>query len=106
MEFKDFVLDKLKNAGEVKARAMVGTYNIVLNGVNLGLICTGMCDDGRWYLKKTNAGDDFLAKNNMKLETGINGKSYIITDFSNTDVLCELAKITCRELRKIKSLKE
>jgi len=105
MEFKDFVLDKIKDAGNVKARPMVGTYNIVLDGINLGIICTRMGDGGRWYLKKTAAGDAFLASNNMKLETGISNKSYIITDFSNKEAMCALAKITRDEIIKAKRTK-
>jgi len=100
MEFKDFVLEKLSATGDIKAKPMVGTFNIVLDGVNLGVICTRMGDSGRWYLKKTPAGDAFLAENNMQLETGIKGNSYIITDFSNARVLCDLAKITRDQLKE------
>ena len=105
MEFKDFVLVKLKNAGKVKAKPMVGTHNIVLDGVNLGIICTQMGDSGRRYLKKTVAGDEFLRASNITLETGINDKSYIITDFSNEEMLCALVKVTWGELAKAKRVK-
>ncbi|MCL2545943.1 MAG: hypothetical protein FWE06_01945 [Oscillospiraceae bacterium] len=105
MDFKDFVLDKLKGAGKVKAKSMVGTHNIVLDGVNLGIICTRMGDSGRWYLKKTVAGDSFLSANNIKLEIGINENSYIVTDFSDAKALCALARITRDELVNAKSAK-
>jgi hypothetical protein len=68
----------LKNIGNASAKPMVGTHNIVLDGIKLGIVCTKMGDGGRWYLKKTPAGDRFLAENNIKLETGIKGNSYII----------------------------
>ena len=84
---------------------MVGTHNIVLDKINLGIICTRMGDKGRWYLKKTLAGDAFLEENNMKFETGINGNSYIIADFSDEEKLCTLAKITRDEIIKAKSNK-
>ena len=100
MEFKDFVCDKLKSVGNVKAKPMVGTHNITIDGINLGIICTQMDDGGRWYLKKTPAGDAFLTQNNIKLETGIKGNSYIISDFSDVERICELAKITRDELAK------
>ena len=103
MNFAEFVCEKLKNAGEIKAKPMVGTHNIVLDKINLGIICTRMGDNGRWYLKKTPAGDAFLDKNNMKFETGINGNSYIVTDFSDEEKLCALAKITRDEIIKAKS---
>jgi hypothetical protein len=88
----------LKNVGDVKAKPMVGTHNIVMNGINLGIVCTRMGDSGRWYLKKTSAGDAFLAANNIKLEAGIKGNSYIITDFSDEEKICALAKITHDEI--------
>ena len=102
MDFKDFVCEKLKPVGTVKARPMVGTYNIVLDGINLGIVCTRMGDEGRWYLKKTPAGDAFLTANNIKLETGIKGNSYIVTDFANEANICTLAKITRDEIAKEK----
>jgi len=95
MEFQAFVCDKLKGAGEVKAKRMFGTYNICLDSVNLGLLCVN-----KWYLKKTPAGDRYLQENNLRLETGIKDNSYIITDFSDEKRLCELACITRDALRK------
>ena len=95
MEFKEYVCDKLKDSGDVKAKKMFGTYNICLDGVNLGLLC-----QNKWYLKKTPAGDKFIEENNMDLETGIKENSYIITDFSDAEKIVELAKITRDEIRK------
>ena len=99
MEFANFVCEKLKNAGDVRVKPMFGTHSIVLDKVNLGIACTMMGDGGRWYLKKTPGGDAFLEANNIKLETGIKGNSYIITDFSDEEKLCALAQITRDELR-------
>jgi len=56
----------------------------------------------RWYLKKTPAGDAFILKNKMQLETGVTGRSYIIADFSDSEQICALAKITLNELMKSK----
>ena len=101
MNFETFVCDKLKSAGDVTAKKMFGTHNICLDKVNLGVICVNM-GVNKWYLKKTSAGGEFIKENNMKLETGINDKSYIITDFSDEDKLCALAKITRDEIVKQK----
>ena len=98
MSFVENICRILSSAGNAKAKPMVGTYNIVLDGIKLGIICTQMGDGGRWYLKKTPAGDAFLVANNMKLETGIKGKSYIITDFSDEKVIRALAEITRNEI--------
>jgi len=94
MEFQDFVCEKLKAAGDTRAKKMFGTYNICLDGVNLGLLC-----QNKWYLKKTPGGDAFVAANGMSLETGIKGNSYIIMDFSDEAFLCELAKTTRDEIK-------
>lgn len=97
MEFKDFVCDKLKSAGDVKTKKMFNTYNICLDGINLGLLCVN-----KWYLKKTPAGDKFIKENNIDIKTGIKDNSYIITDFSDEKKICELAKITRDEILKSK----
>ncbi|MCL2512316.1 MAG: TfoX/Sxy family protein [Oscillospiraceae bacterium] len=98
MEFKDFVCEKLKNAGDVKAKKMFGTYNICLDGVNLGLLC-----EKKWYLKKTDSGDAFTKENGLAFETGIKGNSYIVTDFSDEKMICALAKITRGDIIKSKT---
>ena len=97
MDFQDFVCGKLKNAGNVKAKKMFGTYNICLDGVNLGLLCVN-----KWYFKKTAAGDAYIEANGISLETGIKDNSYIITDFSSEKKICELARITRDEILKMK----
>ena len=97
MDFQDFVCKKLKAAGNVKAKKMFGTYNICLDGINLGVLCVD-----KWYLKKTAAGDAYIKANDISLETGIKDNSYIVTDFFDEKKLCELAKITQDEILKMK----
>jgi hypothetical protein len=97
MEFQDFVCDKIKSAGDVKAKKMFGTYNICLDGVNLGVLCVN-----KWYLKKTAAGDAYIKENGIILDTGIKDNSYIVTDFFDEKKICELAKITRNEIIKSK----
>ena len=97
MDFQDFVCEKLTAACDIKAKKMFGTYNICLDGVNLGVLCVD-----NWYLKKTAAGDAYIKVNGISLETGIKDNSYIVTDFSDEKKLCELAKITRDEILKMK----
>ncbi len=97
MDFREFVCDRLKGAGEIRAKKMFGTYNICLDNINLGVLCKE-----KWYLKKTAAGDRYLKEKGVTFETGIKGNSYIITDFTNEQFLCELARVTCNELRNLK----
>jgi len=42
MSLAEKICHILKNVGDVKAKPMVGTHNIVMNGTNLGIICTKM----------------------------------------------------------------
>jgi hypothetical protein len=100
MTFSEKICHILKDVGNVRAKPMVGTHNIVLDGINLGIVCTRMGDGGRWYLKKTPAGDKFLAENNIKPETGIKGNSYILTDFSDHEMIRSLAGITRDEIAR------
>ncbi|MCL2433305.1 MAG: TfoX/Sxy family protein [Clostridia bacterium] len=95
MEFQDFLCDLLKDIGDVKAKKMFGTYNICLNGINLGLVC-----QRKWYLKKTPAGDAFIAANNLMIETGIKNNSYILYDFSDTEKVCGLVRVTHHALKQ------
>lgn len=97
MEFQDFVCDKIKSAGDVKAKKMFGAYNFCLDGVNLGVLCVN-----KWYLKKTVAGDAYIKENGISLDTGIKDNSYIVMDFSDEKKICELAKITRNEIIKLK----
>ena len=101
MRFEDLVCEKLRNIGDIKAKKMFGTYNICLNNVNLGVLCVN-----KWYLKKTPAGDAFLNEKNISLDTGIKDNSYIIHDFSDEALLCELAKITHDEIVRLKESKK
>ena len=101
MNLAEYICEKLKSTGEVKAKKMFGTYNICLDQINLGVVCI-MKGEGKWYLKKTPAGDMFLNKNNIILESGIEGNSYIVKDFSNEEMLCSLAEITRDEIIKSK----
>ena len=53
-------------------------------------------------MKKTAAGDRYLAEKGVSFETGVKDNSYIITDFTNEQLLCELARLTYDELKKSK----
>jgi TfoX/Sxy family transcriptional regulator of competence genes len=98
-ELKEFLCDYLKDVGVVKSIAMFGTYNISIDGVNIGIMCANM-GDARWYIKKTPAGNDYVAKSGLALESCIKDKNYIITDYSNKESICELAAITRDALKK------
>lgn len=52
-----FVLEQIKNAGEITAKKMFGEYGIYADGKLLGLIC-----DNKLFIKPTNAGREFIGK--------------------------------------------
>jgi TfoX/Sxy family transcriptional regulator of competence genes len=97
MEFQDYLCDMLKETGVVKAKKMFGTYNITMDGSNLGVVC-----QNKWYLKKTAAGEDFFRQMGKTMNTGIRDESFILTDFSDKDFICMLARITCDDIKSRK----
>lgn len=94
MKLEEFLCENLKSLGDVKAKKMFGTYNINIDGINLGVICVD-----KWYLKRTVSGDKFIEENHIDIQKGIKEESYIISDFSDMNIIIELAKITLYELK-------
>lgn len=86
MELQETICAILSGAGNAKPKKMFGTYNITLDGANLGLIC-----DEKWYLKKTPNLTELLDQKGIRLECGVKKESYVITDFSDEELICEMA---------------
>ena len=53
--FVDFVLEQIKNAGEIIAKKMFGEYGLYADEKLFGLIC-----DNKLYIKPTNSGRQFI----------------------------------------------
>ena len=53
--FLDFVLEQIKNAGEITAKKMFGEYGIYSDGKLFGMIC-----DNKLFIKPTSSGRDFI----------------------------------------------
>ncbi|MFN8344357.1 MAG: TfoX/Sxy family protein [Spirosomataceae bacterium] len=53
--FVDFVLEQIKNAGEITAKKMFGEYGLYSDGKLFGLIC-----DNKLFIKPTNLGREFI----------------------------------------------
>ena len=70
MDFSTSICEILAPLGAAKPKKMFGTENVTLNGINLGVVC---CQ--KWYLKKTEAGDQYLAEHGLHLDTGIKKNS-------------------------------
>ena len=93
-EFVDFVVDQIRNAGEITSRKMFGEYAIYCDGKVAALVC-----DNRLFVKPTEAGRSFMgevvearpypgAKNSFLIEDGLEDREWIT----------DLVRITAKEL--------
>jgi len=53
--FVDFVMEQIKNVGEITAKKMFGEYGIYADGKLFGLIC-----DNKLFIKPTISGREFI----------------------------------------------
>jgi TfoX/Sxy family transcriptional regulator of competence genes len=94
INFVDFVLEQIKNSGEITAKKMVGEYGIYSDGKLFGLIC-----DNKLFIKSTNSGCKFIG--NVVEATPYEGAkpSFLIEDkIEDSEWLSELARISLNEL--------
>ena len=92
--FVDFVLDQVKNAGELNARKMFGEYGIYADGKLFGLIC-----DNKLFIKPTDAGRSYIG-NVIEASPYKGAKpSFLIEDkIEDSAWLSKLVSITLQEL--------
>ena len=92
--FVDYVVDQIKNAGEISARKMFGEYAIYANGKLFGLIC-----DNQLFLKPTESGRAFI-KEVVEAPPYTGAKpSFLIGDqVEDSEWLSELVRISVKEL--------
>lgn len=92
--FVDFVLDQIKNSGEITAKKMFGEYGIYSDGKLFGLIC-----DNKLFIKPTNSGRKFIG--NVVEAPPYEGakSSFLIEDkIEDSEWLSELVRISLKEL--------
>ncbi len=92
--FVDFVLEQIKNAGEITAKKMFGEYGIYADGKLFGLIC-----DNKLYIKPTISGREFIG-NVVEAPPYEGAKpSFLIEDkIEDSDWISELVRISLKEL--------
>ena len=92
--FVDFVLEQIKNAGEITAKKMFGEYGIYSDGKLFGLIC-----DNKLFIKPTNSGREFIG-NVVEAPPYEGAKpSFLIEDkIEDSEWLSELIRISLKEL--------
>ncbi|NJO92448.1 MAG: TfoX/Sxy family protein [Chloroflexia bacterium] len=92
--FVDFVVEQIKNAGDITAKKMFGEYAIYADEKMFGLIC-----DDKLFIKPTNAGRAFIGDVVEAPPYEGAKPSFLIEDkIENSDWLSELVRISLKEL--------
>jgi TfoX/Sxy family transcriptional regulator of competence genes len=102
INFVNFVVDQIKNSGEITAKKMFGEYGIYADEKLFGLIC-----DNKLFIKPTDSGRKFIG-NVVEAPPYEGAKpSFLIEDkIDNSDWLSELVRISLNELPAPKSKKK
>jgi TfoX/Sxy family transcriptional regulator of competence genes len=92
--FVDFVLEQIKNSGEITAKKMFGEYGIYSGEKLFGLIC-----DNKLFIKPTNSGRKFIG--NVVEAPPYEGAKpgFLIEDrIEDSEWLSELVRLSVNEL--------
>jgi len=100
--FIGFITDQLESAGQITSKMMFGEYGVYLDGKIVALVC-----DNKLFVKPTEAGRSFIGKPvEAPAYTGAK-MSFLIGDkIEDREWLCELIRITARELPEAKPKKK
>jgi TfoX/Sxy family transcriptional regulator of competence genes len=92
--FVDFVLEQIKNSGEITAKKMFGEYGIYSDAKLFGLVC-----NNKLFIKPTNSGREFIG-NVVEAPPYEGAKpSFLIEDkIEDSEWLSELVRISLIEL--------
>ena len=91
-QFKDFMLEQLRELDNITCKAMMGEFLLYYNGILFG----GIYDD-RFLIKKTNSNKDYSLKDEIPYR---NAKTmYLVENIDNVEYLSELIKTTCEDLK-------
>ena len=95
-EFKDFVIDQLKDLGNVICKPMMGEFLLYYDGILFG----GIYDD-RLLIKITNSNKEYYLSEEIPYK---NAKPmYLVEELENAEYLNNLVKNTCDEIKKKKA---
>lgn len=92
--FVDFVLEQIKNVGEITAKKMFGEYGVYADGKIFGLIC-----NNKLFIKSTTSGREFIG-NVVEAPPYEGAKpSFLIEDkIEDSEWISELVRISLKEL--------
>ena len=94
LSFVEFIVEQIKNAGEITYKKMFGEYAIYSNGKVVALIC-----DNQLFVKPTEPGRNFIGEVREAPPYPGAKLSFLIEDkFEDSDWISELIRITAREL--------
>lgn len=93
-KFVDFIIDQIKNSGEITAKKMFGEYGIYADGKIFGLIC-----DNKLFFKPTESGRKFIGNVVEKPPYEGAKPSFLIEEkIEDGDWLSKLVQISLMEL--------
>ena len=99
-DFVEYVVDQLREAGNVRARKMFGEYGLFCDGTFFGVIC-----DDQLFIKITPQGESaFPGLPKVPSHEGASD-SFMIEEVDDPTMAVELTRITCEALRKATSQK-
>ncbi|MCX6282699.1 MAG: TfoX/Sxy family protein [Bacteroidetes bacterium] len=100
--FIEFITDQLESSGEISSKLMFGEYAIYLNGKVVALAA-----DNKFFVKPTEGGREFIG-NPVEAPAYPGAKmSFLIEDkLEDREWLCELIRVTARELPEPKPKKK
>jgi TfoX/Sxy family transcriptional regulator of competence genes len=100
--FVAYVIEQIKNAGEITAKKMFGEYGIYSDEKIFGLIC-----DNKLYIKPTESGRAFMG-NVVEAPAYAGAKpSFLIDDrIEDSEWLSELIRISVKEIPEPKPKKK
>lgn len=93
-EFVEFITEQLREAGDVRARAMFGEYGLYCGGVFFAVIC-----DDQLFVKPTPQGEAAFPRL-PKAPPYEGAKDYLLAeDVDDREELTRLVQVTCGALR-------
>lgn len=92
-DFVLFVVDQMKDAGEITYKHMFGGYGIYCDGKFFAAI-----DDDQLFIKITKAGERFAPTCTKAPPYEGASDYFLIEDVENQEFLVGLARVTCEEL--------
>ena len=91
-QFKDFILEQLRELDNITCKSMMGEFLLYYNGILFG----GIYDD-RFLIKKTNSNKEYSLAEEIPYK---NAKPmYMVKNLDDVDYLNNLIKTTCEDLK-------